>query len=177
MSTSRHSEAMAADGTAGFSWPLDVAQRVALEDLYTGCAAALDEGRYGDWPEFFTPDALYRIVPRENHELNLPLAVMHCEGKGMMLDRVAAIADSMMIRPRSLRRFISGVRPLRVEGAQLHTQANVMLVETLHGRSTHILLSARFIDTVEHRDGRLLLAERLCVYDSLLLADSLVEPV
>ncbi len=160
-----------------FDWPLSLADRLALGDTYTDCAAALDEGRHGDWPGYFTADGLYRIIPRENHELGLPLAVMHCEGQDMMRDRVTAIAEAMMARPRSLRRFISGVRPLRVDGSKLHAQANVLLVETLHGRMTQILLSARFIDTFERRGDRLLLAERLCVYDSLLLSDSLVEPV
>jgi anthranilate 1,2-dioxygenase small subunit len=162
---------------APFEWPIPVADRLGLSDFYTECAAALDEGRHGEWPDFFTPQGLYRIIPRENHELGLPLAVMHCEGQGMMRDRVAAIADAMMARPRSLRRFISGVRALRVDGQRLHAQANVLLVETLQGRMTQILLSARFIDTFERHGSRLLLAERLCVYDSLLLSDSLVEPV
>ena len=84
------------------AWPT-LEERLMLDDLLQACAAALDEQRYDDWPGFFRDDALYRIVPKENHDLGLPLALLHCEGRGMMADRVTAIKEAAMIRPRTLR--------------------------------------------------------------------------
>lgn len=160
-----------------FSFPLSVEARLALHDFYADYAAALDEGRYREWPEFFTENAIYRVVPRENHELDLPIAIIHCESRAMMRDRVSAIEDTAMARPRWLRRFISGIKPLSAGDGCLHSQANVMLVETLHDTMTRHVLAGRYLDRFACSEGRLLLAERLCIYDSLLLPDSLVEPV
>ena len=161
---------------------LSAEDRFALDDLYQAYAAALDERRYDDWPSFFTDDALYRIVPRENHELNLPIALMHCEGRLMMRDRVVALTETVMARPRALRRFVT---PARIvgggdgsESAPMQVRANVLLVETLHERMTRVVLSGVYHDTVVRgHDGGWLLTGRLCIYDSLLLPDSLVEPV
>ncbi|MDO9434401.1 nuclear transport factor 2 family protein [Hydrogenophaga sp.] len=156
--------------------------RFALDDMYQAYAATLDERRYDEWPSFFAPDALYRIVPRENHELNLPVALMHCEGRLMMADRVVALQETVMMRPRSLRRFITPARILGGDGSAqmpLQVRANVLLVETLHERLTQVVLSGVFHDTVVRTadHGPWQLASRSCIYDSLLLPDSLVEPV
>lgn len=165
--------------------PLDAASRFALDDLYQAYAAALDERRYDDWPGFFTEDALYRIVPRENHELNLPIALMHCEGRLMMADRVVALKQTVMARPRALRRFVTAARILGGDGsaaAPLQVRSNVLLVETLHERLTQTVLSGVFHDSVvrdsmSEQGAGWRLASRLCIYDSLLVPDSLVEPV
>ena len=57
---------------------LDVALQWELEALYARCAEALDDGPLEDWPEHFTEHCLYLIIPRENVELGLPLAIMRC---------------------------------------------------------------------------------------------------
>lgn len=159
---------------------IPVEDRLALDDMCQAYAATLDERRYEDWPMFFMPDAMYRVVPRENHELNLPIALIHCEGHGMMKDRVVALREAVMMRPRSLRRFVTPVRIGSGDGScddPLHIRSNVLLVETLHERMTQIVLSGVFHDTVV-RDGEgWRFSGRLCIFDSLLLPDSLVEPV
>jgi len=154
--------------------------RFALDDLCQTYASTLDERRYEDWPTFFMPDAIYRIVPLENHELNLPIALIHCEGHGMMTDRVVALREAVMMRPRALRRFVTATRIGKGDGSAsnpLHVRSNVLLVETLHERMTQIVLSGVFHDTVVRHGNDWRFASRLCIYDSLLLPDSLVEPV
>jgi 3-phenylpropionate/cinnamic acid dioxygenase small subunit len=158
------------------AWPT-LEERLMLDDLLQACAAALDEQRYDDWPGFFRDDALYRIVPKENHDLGLPLALLHCEGWGMMADRVTAIKEAAMIRPRTLRRFVTPARVLGVRDGVLEVRANVLLVETLHDQLTRIVLSGVHHDRVERHGGGMRFVERVCVYDSLMLPDSVVEPV
>ena len=52
-------------------------------ELYAEYVACLDEERFEEWPEFFTDDAIYRIIPRENFEHGLPIATLHCESKAI----------------------------------------------------------------------------------------------
>ncbi len=40
--------------------------RDAIRDLYDDYYGTLDEVRLHDWPEYFTQDCLYRVIPREN---------------------------------------------------------------------------------------------------------------
>jgi 3-phenylpropionate/cinnamic acid dioxygenase small subunit len=38
--------------------------RAALRDFYDDYAATLDADRIGEWPNFFTEDALYQVISR-----------------------------------------------------------------------------------------------------------------
>ena len=51
--------------------------RLELEELYAEYAGCLDEDRFEDWPAFFTDDCIYKIIPRENFERGLPLALLN----------------------------------------------------------------------------------------------------
>jgi anthranilate 1,2-dioxygenase small subunit len=147
-----------------------------IEQLNHAYAHVLDNEHYEQFPDFFVEDCLYRVVPRENHLLGLPIAAIHCESKGMIKDRVRAARESTMAEPRTLRHFISNVRVLEA-GETIRAEANVLIVETMLNRMTDILLSGFYLDRIVRRDGRLRFKERLCIYDSLLLPTSLVAPV
>ena len=149
----------------------------ALERLNSEYACILDDERFEEFPELFVEDCLYRVVPRENHLLGLPIAVIHCESKGMIKDRVRAARESTMAEPRTLRHFVTNIRILEAGDAAIRAQANVLIVQTMINRMTDILLSGYYLDRIVRSDGRLRFKERLCIYDSLLLPTSLTAPV
>jgi anthranilate 1,2-dioxygenase small subunit len=149
-----------------------------IERLNSEYAHALDNERFEAFPELFVEDCLYRVVPRENHLLGLPIAVIHCESKGMIKDRVTAARESTMAEPRTLRHFITNIRVLDAGNDDvIRAEANVLVVQTLINRMTEIVLSGFYLDRIVRSDGRLLFRERLCIYDSLLLPTSLIAPV
>jgi len=148
-----------------------------IEQLNSEYARVLDNERFEEFPEFFVEDCLYRVVPRENHLLGLPIAVIHCESKGMIKDRVYAARESTMAELRTLRHFITNVRILEARGEAIRAEANVLIVQTMINRMTEIVLSGFYLDSIVRCDGRLLFKERLCIYNSLLLPTSLVAPV
>jgi anthranilate 1,2-dioxygenase small subunit len=148
-----------------------------IERLNSEYARILDNERFEEFPDLFVEDCLYRVVPRENHLLGLPIAVIHCESKGMIKDRVHAARESTMAEPRTLRHFITNLRIVEAGDETIRAEANVLIVQTLINRMTEIVLSGFYLDRIVRRDGRFLFKERLCVYDSLLLPTSLIAPV
>jgi 3-phenylpropionate/cinnamic acid dioxygenase small subunit len=148
-----------------------------IEQLNSEYAHILDSERYEEFPELFVEDCLYRVVPRENHLLGLPIAAIHCESKGMIKDRVHAARESTMAEPRTLRHFISNIRVLEAGADEIRAEANVLIVQTMINRMTEIVLSGCYLDRLVRSAGRLRFKERLCVYDSLLLPTSLIAPV
>jgi 3-phenylpropionate/cinnamic acid dioxygenase small subunit len=148
-----------------------------IERLNSQYAHVLDSERFEVFPELFVEDCLYRVVPRENHLLGLPIAAIHCESKGMIKDRIHAARESTMAEPRTLRHFISNVRVLEAGADEVRADANVLIVQTMINRMTEIVLSGFYLDRIVRRDGRFLFKERLCIYDSLLLPTSLIAPV
>ena len=94
-----------------------------IEQLNSEYSCALDNERYEEFLELFAEDCLYRVVPRENHLLGLPIAAIHCESKGMIKDRVHAARESTMAEPRTLRHFISNVRVLEAGADEIRARS------------------------------------------------------
>src|SRR5215469_10090967 len=148
-----------------------------IERLNSEYARVLDSERFEEFPELFVEDCLYRVVPRENHLLGLPIATIHCESKGMIKDRVHAARESTMAEPRTLRHFVTNVRVLEAGADEIRADANVLIVQTMINRMTEIVLSGCYLDRIVRSGDRLRFKERLCIYDSLLLPTSLIAPV
>ena len=151
--------------------------RLELDDLYTAYAACLDDGELERWPEFFTDECRYEIVPRENFDRGLPLALMRCESKGMLVDRVAALRRASVYAPRALRHLISGIRVTAGGDTDLRAQANYAVLQTLPDEETTVFNAGRYIDRLVREAGTLKFRERLCVFDSILVPGSLVYPI
>ena len=156
---------------------MDVALRLEVEDLHAEYCAALDEGRYEDWAALFTDDCLYRIVPRDNHDRGLPLAIMHCESRGMLLDRIVAIRETSYYAPRTLRHMVSGIRVVADDDGALRGQANYLVLQTLPEQPTTLFNAGRYLDAIVREAGRLRIKERLCIFDSIVVPNSLIVPV
>jgi 3-phenylpropionate/cinnamic acid dioxygenase small subunit len=148
-----------------------------IEQLNSEYGHLLDNERYEEFAELFVEDCLYRVVPRENHLLGLPIAAIHCESKGMIKDRVYAARESTMAESRTLRHFITNIRILEAGTEAIRTEANVLIMQTMINRMTEIVLSGTYLDRIVRSGGRLRFKERLCIYDSLLLPTSLIAPV
>ncbi|MDX2166236.1 MAG: aromatic-ring-hydroxylating dioxygenase subunit beta [Deltaproteobacteria bacterium] len=151
--------------------------RLELEELNAAYAAALDEDALEQWPELFVADATYRIVPRDDFERGLPLAVMHCESRAMLEDRVAALRRASVYAPRALRHLISGVRMQRIDGAVIHAAASYAVLQTLPEELTTVFSAGRYLDEVVREDGVLKFRSRIVVFDSVLVPGSLVYPL
>ena len=158
--------------------PVEARQhRLAIEEFHAEYCAALDDGRIADWPGFFTEDAFYRITGRENWEAGLPAGLVYCEGQGMLRDRAMAIAKTEMFAPRYLRHYVTNVRVTGMADGIIAAQANYLVLQTLVDEKTTIHQAGIYFDRFAQAGGRLLLHERHCVYDSLLIDNSLVMPV
>ena len=151
--------------------------RLELEELYAEYSACLDEERFEEWPEFFTDPCLYKIVPRENFERGLPLATWLCESKGYLLDRVTAIRRTAVYAPRYVRRMVSGIRVLGWSDGVLEVRANYLALETLQDELTRIFNAGQYRDKLVVEKGELKFREKLCVFDSILVPNSLIYPL
>jgi salicylate 5-hydroxylase small subunit len=157
--------------------PLPVSLRFEIEDLWHEYAAVLDAANLDQWPEFFTEDCFYEVIPRENYDRGLPLALIRCESKGMLKDRANAIRDTMMFEQRYLRHVISGMRVTAQNAAGISVEANYAVFETLVDTPTRIFNVGRYLSRIVTEEQRLKFAEMHCVFDSLLVPNSLIYPI
>ena len=156
---------------------LPLALRFEIEDLMQEYAAILDAMDLEKWPELFTEECFYQVIPRDNYERGLPLALIRCESRGMLQDRVVAIRSTMMYAPRYLRHVISGVRVLGHNDHGIAMEANYAVFETLVDAATQVFNVGRYLGRLVHEGERLKFAELHCIFDSLLVPNSLIYPI
>jgi 3-phenylpropionate/cinnamic acid dioxygenase small subunit len=151
--------------------------RLELEELYAAYTACLDEERFEEWPDFFVEQCVYKIVPRDNFERGLPLATWLCESRGYLADRVVAIRKTSVYAPRWIRRIVSGIRILGWNDGVLEARASYLALETLQDQLTRVFNAGQYRDRLVVEDGRLKFKEKLCIFDSILVPNSLVYPL
>lgn len=145
----------------------------ALAFAYVEC---LDDLRLAEWPEFFTEDCVYRVIPRENFEAGRTLCTIYAESRGMLADRVTGLTRTQMYAPRQYRRFVSGLRIAGTEGDGVRLRSNLLMVQTLLDKPSEVVLCGVAHDVVVRDEGRLRYRERIVVFDSEMVPNSLIYP-
>jgi len=82
-----------------------------------------------------------------------------------------------MYEPRYLRHVISGIRVTGQSADGIAVEANYAVFETLVDALTRVFNVGRYLDRIVREDGRLKFAEKHCVFDSLLIPNSLIYPL
>jgi 3-phenylpropionate/cinnamic acid dioxygenase small subunit len=150
--------------------------RDALRDFYDEYYTILDDVRLDDWPALFTEDCVYRVIPRENFEAGYTLSTIYAESRGMLIDRVMGVMRTQMYAPRYYRRFPGPVRIVSRDGDSVRTRHNLLVVQTLIDKQTEIVLSAICHDVLVPDEGYIRLRERIVVFDSEMIPNSLIYP-
>ena len=164
-------------GVISFDAMSAVELRCLLDELYADYTHCLDEDEIERWPDFFTEDCTYQVIPRENYAQDLPIALIRCESKGYLKDRVAAVRETSMYAPHTQRHFISGLRITGIADGIVKAEANFSILRTQTDKLTEVVLSGRYLDTIVIEDGKPLFPEKIRVCDSSLIPNSLVLPV
>ena len=148
-----------------------------LQHLYADYAAAVDSGQWDLWPEFFIDDCVYKLQPRENHERCLPLATLALTSKGMLKDRVYGITETLYHDPYYQRHVVGAPIVRKVENGRIHCEANYAVFRTKYDKESTVFNVGRYIDTIVETPGGLKFAERLCVFDSEMIPNSIIYPI
>ena len=148
-----------------------------IDELNAAYCAALDERRFDEWPEFFVEDASYKVQARENHDNNLPLALIALESKGMMKDRVYGVTQTIYHAPYYTRHVVSPARVLGEEAGRIRAQTHYAIFRTKPGDASEVYNVGRYVDEIVRTGDGLKFASRLCIYDSEMVLNSLIYPI
>jgi salicylate 5-hydroxylase small subunit len=150
---------------------------MALSRLYADYALAVDSGQWDLWPEFFTEQCVYKLIPRENHERGFPLCTLSFTSKGMLKDRVYGIQETLYHDPYYQRHVVGAPVVRKVEGERIHAEANYAVFRTKLDKESTVFNVGRYIDTIVQTPEGLKFAERLCVYDSEMIPNAIIYPI
>ena len=155
----------------------DLALRQRVADLYADYVHAVDDDRLEDWPGFFVEAGVYRVVTRENRDLGLPVALMYCDGRGMMEDRVAALRTANIYEPHVYNHAVSAVRVLENDQGTIRARCNFSIVRTVNGGDMSVYACGRTYDEIIEDQGVLRFRARLVVLDSRQIDTLMAIPI
>jgi 3-phenylpropionate/cinnamic acid dioxygenase small subunit len=163
--------------SATIDTPLEASRFQAVCSFYTAYMEVLDDERLSEWPEFFTEDCEYQIIPRENFDAGFQLCTIQADSRNMLLDRVQGILRTQRYGPRRCRRFYSGLRITGLDDEAMDVRQNVLLIQTLLDGSSQILLCGVAYDRVRIEQSRLRFKRRIVVADTDTIDNALILPL
>jgi len=155
----------------------DLALRLRIEALMADYIHCIDEDRLEEWPDFFTEDGRYRVTSRENYELDLPLNLIYCEGRGMFRDRISALRTANIYEPHTYCHMTSALKITGSSGKEHRTQSNFIVVRTLSEGAMSVFACGKYIDRIVDARGNLKFGERTIVLDSRRIDTLLAIPI
>ena len=140
-------------------------------------AAVLDAGDWERWPDFFLEQCTYKIQPRENFDRGLPLATMDFESRGMLKDRVYGIKETLFHDPYYQRHVIGATRILGAEGDRYETETGYAVFRTKLDEYSTVYNVGRYLDVIRGTPEGYRFESRICVFDSEMIANSMIYPI
>lgn len=149
----------------------------AIDDLNAAYGLCLDDDRLEQWPDFFTDDCLYQVIARENVDNGLPAAVMYCDSKGMLVDRVVALRKANVFPEHYNRHLIGRAVVTGRDGNLVKAESSYVVFQTRNDGETRIYNSGKYVDLIELTEAGVRLKSRTCIYDTLRIATLLATPI
>ena len=155
--------------------------RFAVEELLHAYVRCIDSDHLEEWPEFFTDPCVYQVLPRENAEQGWPIAVIYCDSRGMLRDRVVAQRQANIYAPHAYRHMLSAISVTSQEDGVITAQANYAVYRTLldavnYGHS-ELFSVGEYRDTIVFENGVAKFREKTVLVDTARILSLLVTPL
>jgi anthranilate 1,2-dioxygenase small subunit len=151
--------------------------RLAIEEMMCEYAACIDDGRYEEWPEFFTDDCRYQIIARTSYERGHVVGFYLCESKGMLRDRILCLRETSIYEPQSYRHLISGTRIVHQDGSVWRAETGFTVIRTTNDGAMSIFVAGKYVDTVVFSNDVPRFRDKLVLTDSSRLEVHLAAPI
>jgi anthranilate 1,2-dioxygenase small subunit len=150
--------------------------RVEIQALLDAYVSALDNDRLEQWPDFFTEDCLYEIIPKENEDQGLPAPVIHCDNRRMLRDRVVSLRHANIFAPVTYRHFLSGLTWTK-DGDAIRADCNYLVISTGQAGQSVVYQTGIYHDVIVRTDAGLRFASRRVIYDTSRVRTLLAIPI
>ena len=147
---------------------------LALQDEYV---STLDTQRLEAWPDMFTEDCVYEIIPKENVDRGFVAPVIFCDSKKMLRDRVVSLRNANIFEPVVYRHFLSGLTFEPAQDGALEMQSSYLVINTGQLGNSMVYQTGRYRDLVVRVEGRWRFKRKRVVYDTSRIQTALAIPI
>ena len=153
------------------------AQPLSVQALLAEYGGLLDLGRYEDWLALFAAECRYAVVPRENHEAGLPVALILCDSRAMLEDRIAALRQANKYNIHTDRHVIGLPRIMTAAASRIEIEAPFAVYQTNQEGESGLFATGLYRDRLELRGEALHFVEKLVLLDTFAVPTLLATPL
>jgi 3-phenylpropionate/cinnamic acid dioxygenase small subunit len=146
--------------------PQRLEEQFAVQVLLAEYGGLLDLGRYEDWLALFAAECRYAVGPRENDEAGLPVALILCDSRAMLEDRIAALRQANKYNLHTDRHIIGLPRIVVAEANGIAIEAPFAVYQTDQEGETRLFATGLYRDRLEREADALRLADKLVLLDT-----------
>jgi 3-phenylpropionate/cinnamic acid dioxygenase small subunit len=152
------------------------AVRHQIEALNTRYVRAIDDDALEDWPALFAEQCLYRVTTRENFARGLPMPLMECVSRGMLIDRVTGYRRVNVYEPQRYTHLLSGLAIEPIDATHVRCRQSYAVIRTMVNGEMTIFSTGVYLDKIVLGDEALF-EERIVVQESRRVDTLLVIPL
>lgn len=149
----------------------------AAYDLLSQYGFLCDEARYDEWINLFAEKCSYYVKPRENHELDLPAALIYCDSRAMLEDRLKALRVASKYNIHTDRHIIGLPRIVEDGADEFIVEAPFAVYQTEQEGDTRLFATGLYRDRLERHGETLKIREKMVLVDSFAIQSLLATPL
>jgi anthranilate 1,2-dioxygenase small subunit len=151
--------------------------RDALYDLYAAYGALIDESKFDEWLGLFAETCTYHIVPRENFDRGLPAALVFCDSRAVLEDRIRALRDANKYNIHTDRHLIGLPRVTGKDGEAISVEAPFAVYQSDQEGETRLFATGLYRDRIVSRAGNLRFCDKSILLDTFAVPSLLATPL
>ena len=150
---------------------------IAVQALLAEYGALLDLGRYENWLGLFSAECRYSVAPRENYDAGLPAALILCDSRAMLEDRIEALHQANKYNIHIDRHIIGLPRIVAEHPGGIEVEAPFAVYQTDQEGETRLFATGLYRDRLERAGETLRIADKLVLLDTFAVPSLLATPL
>ncbi len=148
--------------------------RDAVYDLFAEYGALIDTAQLDEWLDLFAEECRYQIVPRENLDRGLPAALVFCDSRAVLEDRIRALHEANKYNIHTDRHVI-GLPRIFDDGSA--AEAPFAVYQTDQEGETRLFATGLYRDRLALEGSRLKIRDKLVLLDTFAVPTLLATPL
>ena len=151
--------------------------RIAVFDIFATYGALIDAADFDGWLSLFVRECSYHIISRENYERGLPAALIFCDSRAVLEDRIRALCEANKYNIHTDRHLIGLPRLTGIERSETFIEAPFAVYQTDQDGETRLFAAGLYRDRIALEAGSPKFRDKLVILDTFAVPSLLATPL
>lgn len=156
---------------------LDFEKKALVEDMIVKSAMMVNRLDLDGWIDLFLPEAKYLVIPRENRDCGYPIAIISCQSRAVIEDRILVLNSASKYNPHYDRHILSRTDVRAVNGDVVSTETNFMIVQSTKEGESKLFCAGCYEDEITLAGETPKFLQRVAVVDTFSVPNLIATPI